>query len=182
MMDQRTSPLRSNGEGDRSADRLSGGGASRGFTQAIDLIGDGIRVGEHVRSGDPNNRQPERFDVTISPAVSVLASIMRCAIDFDHHPGRRTIKVCDIGPDRMLLAKTKLAAAQTQHTPEEHFGKAELAAQPSRGCHRFACCMHPLWPLHHPRLRGDGPPPHRYATGSFWVRTEQFMPMSAMET
>lgn len=56
----RTSPLRSNGEGDRSAARLSGGGASRDFSQTHQPFGNGARVGEDVGGGDPHNGQAER--------------------------------------------------------------------------------------------------------------------------
>jgi hypothetical protein len=46
-----TSPLRSNGEGDRSA-QLSGGGASDGRAEAIDAVGDAIGIGKHVGRQD----------------------------------------------------------------------------------------------------------------------------------
>src|SRR5690242_3871826 len=55
----RTSLLRSNGEGDRSAVRLSGGGASGGFAQPVDSIRDRVGIGEHVGRGDPNYLQPK---------------------------------------------------------------------------------------------------------------------------
>ena len=52
-----TSPLRSNGEGDRSAARLSGGGANASFAQAIDAIRDHLGIGKHVSGGNPNDLQ-----------------------------------------------------------------------------------------------------------------------------
>src|SRR5690348_2680708 len=44
----RTSLLRSNGEGNRSAVRLSGGGASAGFAEAMDDVRDGLGVRKYV--------------------------------------------------------------------------------------------------------------------------------------
>ena len=49
--DPETSPLRSNGEGDRSA-QLIGGGASDGDAEAVDAAGDPVGIGKHVGGQD----------------------------------------------------------------------------------------------------------------------------------
>ncbi len=48
-------PAQPDGEGDRSAIRLSGGGASAGRAKPKDAVGDRSGVREHVARGDTNN-------------------------------------------------------------------------------------------------------------------------------
>ena len=52
----RTSPLRSNGEGNRSAVRLSGGGANCSRAQAHQPVGDFLRIGQDIAC--PNAHDP----------------------------------------------------------------------------------------------------------------------------
>lgn len=97
------------GEGDRSAVRLSGGGASAGFAQAKDAVGDRLGIGQDVSCGHANDLEPERGHVGISLLISRLSMIVSSSVDLDHEFRGRTVEVSNVRSDRMLLAEAEFA-------------------------------------------------------------------------
>ena len=134
------------GRGDRSAARLSGGGAGGGRTQAEDRVCDSLRVGQDISANDAHHVQAERGHVSIPVRVMLLPSVVACTVDFDDELRRRAVEVGHERADRMLLAEAEVAAAQPQHTPEQHLGQAKLTPQPACSRHRPCSCAHGAGP------------------------------------
>ena len=142
----KTSLLRSNGEGDRSAARLSGGGASATFAQAIDSVCNCLRISKHVTGWSPNDLESERVDVIVPSLVGVLTLVVRGPVDLDNQLRSRAIEIGYIRADRMLFAEAELSPAEAQQPPEQHFGEAELPPEAFCRAHRLASCSHGVGP------------------------------------
>jgi len=65
---------------------------------------------------------------SIAPAVGIPALIVDGPVDLDDDLGSRAVEIGDERPDRMLFSEPELTPAEAQETPEQHFGKAELAS------------------------------------------------------
>ncbi len=95
-----------------------------------------VRVSHRLIAWDAKDFQAQAFEIKHSAFVSlgVLSSVVDLAVNLDNELGLGAVKIDNVWPDRMLLAKVQSVGLSFESNPNTHFTVGKFLAElPSQG-------------------------------------------------
>ncbi len=98
-----------------------------------DVANNRIQVAQDVARRHPQNLHAATSEECFTPCITLgtITAIMGLAIDFNHQPTGRAVKIGHEPAERMLLPKLEPVRPRPQRLPQQNFRQRHLLAQSS---------------------------------------------------